>query len=201
MDLLYDFFMTSFEKGGSIMWPILLVSVVSWFIGLERLVYMINFRKARKRFLYFVKRENYSVKDLGDPFYNKLLAQMEDVTNGKYSYQFVFREFLIFSADELDKGFSTMKAWISTAPLLGLLGTVAGMIHTFHIITKFGIDNPHLMAEGISIALITTQAGLTVAFPAMLFRNYLMNKKSALLHTLQQDGEILAKRFSQDSQK
>ena len=64
----------------------------------------------------------------------------------------------------------------AVAPLLGLLGTVSGMVHTFEIIEMFGFGNPVLLADGISEALLTTQAGLLVAFPLMLAYNYLSSR-------------------------
>ena len=65
------------------------------------------------------------------------------------------------------------------APLLGLLGTVAGMIRTFSVISLFGGGNPALLAEGISEALLTTQAGLVTAFPLMLCSSLLRRKFNA----------------------
>ena len=61
----------------------------------------------------------------------------------------------------------------STAPLLGLLGTVTGMIHTFRLITFFGVGDARLLADGISEALVTTEAGLCVAIPAILCHAWL----------------------------
>ena len=60
--------------------------------------------------------------------------------------------------------------------MLGLLGTVSGMVHTFETIQLFGFGNPVLLADGISEALLTTQAGLLVAFPLMLAYNYLAGR-------------------------
>lgn len=62
------------------------------------------------------------------------------------------------------------------APLLGLLGTVTGMMQTFRVITVYGNQNPVLMADGISEALITTQCGLIIAFPIMLLNHKLAEK-------------------------
>ncbi len=61
----------------------------------------------------------------------------------------------------------------AVAPLLGLLGTVTGMISTFDIITEFGTGDPKLLSGGISIALVTTEVGLAVAIPALIFGNLL----------------------------
>ena len=61
----------------------------------------------------------------------------------------------------------------AVSPLLGLLGTVTGMISTFDIITEFGTGDPKLLSSGISIALVTTEVGLAVAIPALIFGNLL----------------------------
>jgi len=62
------------------------------------------------------------------------------------------------------------------APLFGLLGTVTGMVRTFKVITTYGNQNPVLMADGISEALITTQSGLIIAFPLLLINQKLAEK-------------------------
>ena len=77
---------------------------------------------------------------------------------------------------ELSKSMRSISVAAAVAPLLGLLGTVSGMVHTFEIIEMFGFGNPVLLADGISEALLTTQAGLLVAFPLMLAYNYLSSR-------------------------
>jgi biopolymer transport protein ExbB len=72
---------------------------------------------------------------------------------------------------ELDKGMHLAGVMATTAPLLGLLGTVAGMISTFQVLTTFGNSNPLLLADGISEALIATQSGLLIAIPLMLLQH------------------------------
>ncbi len=69
---------------------------------------------------------------------------------------------------ELDKGIHLATVLSAMAPLLGLLGTVTGMVATFDVITLYGNQNPVLLADGISEALITTQSGLLIAFPMTL---------------------------------
>jgi len=66
----------------------------------------------------------------------------------------------------------------AVAPMLGLFGTVMGMVHTFETIERFGFGNPVLMADGISEALLTTQAGLIVAFPLLFANAYIKRRKS-----------------------
>ena len=72
---------------------------------------------------------------------------------------------------KLEKGILMVGVLAATAPLLGLLGTVQGMVHTFEVITLYGNSNPALLAGGISEALITTQSGLVIAFPVLLLKH------------------------------
>jgi biopolymer transport protein ExbB len=68
------------------------------------------------------------------------------------------------------------------------------MIQTFEVITVFGVGNPALTAEGISVALLTTEAGLIAAFPGLLLLNFVKNRKTRLQKQLFLDGESIVKR-------
>jgi biopolymer transport protein ExbB len=80
---------------------------------------------------------------------------------------------------------STLAVIAAVAPLLGLLGTVTGMISLFEVITKFGTGDPKLLAGGISEALITTEAGLAIAIPVLLIHNFFRNVKNRIGSELQ----------------
>ena len=85
------------------------------------------------------------------------------------------------------------------APLLGLLGTVTGMIVTFQAITLFGTGDPKLMAGGISEALVTTMLGLIAAIPLVLFHSVLRDRSRALVQLLEQKAAgIVAERAEQE---
>ena len=77
---------------------------------------------------------------------------------------------------ELERYLNTLGTIANISPLLGLLGTVIGMIKVFTAITSAGVGNPAVLAGGISEALITTAAGLSVAIPAMIFHRYLSGR-------------------------
>lgn len=81
---------------------------------------------------------------------------------------------------ELERFLSSLGTIASVAPLLGLLGTVLGMIDVFAVIMEAGVGNPAILAGGISEALITTAAGLSVAIPALLFHRLLDTKVARL---------------------
>jgi biopolymer transport protein ExbB len=76
----------------------------------------------------------------------------------------------------------------AVAPLLGLLGTVMGMIELFDVITMHGTSDPKLLAGGISIALVTTETGLIVAIPLQLIHTFLVNRSEALRGRMEKAG-------------
>lgn len=82
---------------------------------------------------------------------------------------------------ELERYLNTLGTIATITPLLGLLGTVIGMIKVFTAITTAGVGNPAVLAGGISEALITTAAGLSVAIPALIFHRYLAGKVDRLV--------------------
>ena len=96
----------------------------------------------------------------------ELEAQLEDV--------------LAKASPALEKNLSIIKLLAAVAPLLGLLGTVIGMIETFQAITLFGTGDPKLMAGGISQALVTTMLGLIAAVPLLFIHNLLDSRSRAI---------------------
>jgi biopolymer transport protein ExbB len=89
---------------------------------------------------------------------------------------------------ELDRFLNTLGTIAAITPLLGLLGTVVGMIDVFTAIIEHGVGNPADLAEGISKALITTAAGLSVAIPALMFYRYLRGHVNELIITMEQEA-------------
>lgn len=98
------------------------------------------------------------------------------------------KELLLKELPKLDKHLDTLAALAGAAPLLGLLGTVTGMIRMFEAITKFGTADPQLLAGGISEALITTEVGLSIAIPLLLLHTLLCNTRNRI----QSDMELYA---------
>lgn len=89
---------------------------------------------------------------------------------------------------DLDRYLNTLGTIASITPLLGLLGTVIGMIKVFAVITTQGVGNPGVLAGGISEALITTAAGLTVAIPTLMFHRYFRGHVDELVVTMEQEA-------------
>ena len=97
-------------------------------------------------------------------------------------------ETVLKATPKLEKGISTIKILSAVAPLLGLLGTVTGMIATFQSITLFGTGDPKLMAGGISTALITTVLGLICAIPLLLLHNFVSARSKSLIQILEEQA-------------
>ena len=89
---------------------------------------------------------------------------------------------------ELERYLNALGTIAAIAPLLGLLGTVIGMIKVFAVVTAHGVGEPRVLAGGISEALITTAAGLTVAIPSLLFHRFLRGRVDALVVTMEQEA-------------
>ncbi|RJX65768.1 MotA/TolQ/ExbB proton channel family protein [Vibrio sinensis] len=89
---------------------------------------------------------------------------------------------------QLEKGLSMLKLLAALAPMLGLLGTVTGMIETFQVITQFGNGDPKVMAGGISMALVTTVLGLISAMPLLLAHNILSSQAENIRNILEKQG-------------
>lgn len=91
-------------------------------------------------------------------------------------------------AHDLCKHLNTLGSIAAVSPLLGLLGTVFGMITMFSAVNEHGAGNPQALAGGIGQALITTAAGLSVAIPALLFHRYLKSKVDSLIIDMEQEA-------------
>lgn len=102
-----------------------------------------------------------------------LKATVRNLNRDREHIEDIVAESILHESSRLDKFGSTILVIAAVAPLLGLLGTVTGMIATFDIITEFGTGDPKLLSGGISIALVTTELGLIVAIPILMIGNLL----------------------------
>lgn len=110
-------------------------------------------------------------------------------------------EAILGEVPRLERGSSVLKVLAAIAPMMGLLGTVTGMIGTFQSITLFGTGDPKLMAGGISMALITTVMGLIAALPLLLIHSLLHSRANNLINIIeQQSAGLIASQAEQHEQ-
>ena len=124
----------------------------------------------------------------------KVKVDMENSIKDTTSYESkenILDEFIINYTGKLEWGANWVKFFAAVAPLLGLLGTVIGMIETFQAITLFGTGDPKQMAGGISQALVTTMLGLIVAAPLLGLYTYISQKVSNLSQVLEEKASYL----------
>jgi biopolymer transport protein ExbB len=164
------------QQGKEVGYAIIFLGVIGMLIVIER---MIKLSRISQRMNAQLKDMEHAATDnpLGrmmQAYYeNKHLNDLDVL--GKKLEEVIFKDLA-----ELRKGLSTIKVLAAIAPLMGLLGTVTGMIGTFQAITLFGTGDPKLMAGGISQALITTVLGLVVAIPLLLSSNMLNSRAQQL---------------------
>jgi len=197
-----SFVLATIASGGWIMWPIIASSFVVWWLGLWQWYAVYRLDGVRKEFTrQWMKNDVQEVPSCGYTLCDDLLRKRASgsLTTAFFSTEFTaaFLPLVTGIAAHL----RTMGVWVSVAPLMGLLGTVVGMIETFKIITVYGVGNPALTAEGISIALLTTEAGLTVAFPGMLLQVFVSNRRNKLRQKLAADSERLERTLCGTTEK
>ncbi|MGA7212643.1 MAG: MotA/TolQ/ExbB proton channel family protein [Terrimicrobiaceae bacterium] len=169
-----------FEKGGPIMWPRLVASIVTVTVVIDRLYFIVReyFRRDLR-----VVREMFEKVERGDLAGAVAVgAVSKDFVARTLTYALTHRDKSVTEAllraaawelKRFNRGISILDTVITLAPLLGLLGTVTGMIHSFGLLGGTEIEAPQAIAGGIAEALIATAGGLAVAIVALLPFNYL----------------------------
>ncbi|WP_261844676.1 MotA/TolQ/ExbB proton channel family protein [Aliamphritea ceti] len=185
------------QSGGWLMIPIIGCSVIALAICLERLWVLQKDRVAPANLLARVW-ELARKKELGAEQLNQIrnesalgkiiVAGLNSSPHGREIMKESIQEAASHVVHELERFLSALGTIASIAPLLGLLGTVIGMIKVFSEIMLQGTGNANVLAGGISEALITTAAGLAVAIPALMFHRYFQRKVDTLLVEMEQEA-------------
>ena len=183
---MYDFVV----KGGVLMIPIALCSIVALAIFLERLWSLRRSKVIPRDFLIeiedLIRREKIPEavtrcrKD-NSSMANIIVAGIRNFGKRREIVKESIEEIGRREAATLERYINVVGTIAAISPLLGLLGTVFGMIKAFNVISIQGVGNPSSLAGGISEALITTAAGLVVAIPTFVLYRYLANKADALI--------------------
>ena len=126
-------------------------------------------------------------------------ALAESRSKGREAMVRKTQEVLQLSAERLNQHLNTIAVLAAIAPLLGLTGTVAGIMATFRVITSYGVGNPSMMAGGIAQALMVTEAGLVVAFPLLLLHDYLHKRADAIESDCVAGATVLIRIFSREA--
>jgi biopolymer transport protein ExbB len=177
-----DSFQTWFEKGGVFMYALLALAGCAALLVLERMVVLACHTFGMKRHIQKVKQlVNMNQVESATQYCEKTCGATGGVlhsalvhhTRDKSIIEDAVQESLLHHTPSFQARLGFISLCAAVAPLMGLLGTVTGMITTFKMVTIFGTSDPRYMAGGISEALITTQGGLYLAIPCLLFRGVL----------------------------
>jgi len=190
-----DSFAEHLGKGGPVMVPILLLGVMSVLIFGIRWVAVGRVRVASEKdlqsILDAVNRQDTGkatgiASSIKGPVGQMLQEAIRHCRERKEYVEEVMYEKMLVAKPELEKLLPFLALSAAAAPLLGLLGTVTGMINTFNAITVLGAGDPKTLAGGISEALITTEFGLIVAIPSLLLHAILSRKVKGIIGSMEQ---------------
>ena len=129
-----------------------------------------------------------NTSDTNNPLGRVLQVSLDNPGLDAESLELKLHEAVLKERPGIESGLNLLKVISMVAPLMGLLGTVTGMIITFQMITLFGAGDPKAMAGGISQALITTVLGLVVAIPTVLMHTLVNGKAQRILHVLEEQS-------------
>lgn len=187
-------------SGGVVLLAIVLLSVYAVYLFLVRF-----FKLAKERLDTdeLMARVNAAVRDRdldlaldaceqhGGPVARVLQSALLRLPYGRQAVEAAFAEASLLEEQSLTRGLRPLATIAQVAPLLGLLGTVTGMIIAFGEISVAGTGNPGLLAGGIGQALVTTAAGLIVAIPVLIGQNYLASRVDSILIEIDRRREEL----------
>lgn len=158
------------QAGGAIAWIIVAMGIFALLLCFLRIYSLKVYSKATT---FALKGEIPPAHKLTQGFGNLIHEVREGKDLSEQKLADLIDEGMIDEHKKIDRYSTVILVFAAIAPLMGLLGTVTGMISTFDIITEFGTGDPKLLSKGISEALITTELGLIVAIPTLLFGNVL----------------------------
>ena len=171
------------QQGGLVGYIVIAVGLIGLVIAIERLIKLARVETRMRR-----QRKDLESPSDKNPLGRVLGAYQDNRHVDVESLQLKLDQAILADVPGLERGLSTIRVLSAVAPLLGLLGTVVGMIATFQAITLFVTGDPKLMADGISQALVTTVLGLIVAVPLVLIHSMLSGRSRRLIQMLEQQS-------------
>lgn len=202
-------FQAFFKKGGIVMYPLMFVAIIALLLFLERFV-MLSYRghlgrRFTKNMDALVAEKKYD--EAANLCLKKetslamvLFAVLNKVNDTRENAERSLQEALLREQPKLERRMGLLAAMGTIAPLLGLLGTVTGIITLFTVITEVGTNDARVLAGGISEALITTEMGLVIAIPVMILHGLLSEKIEKITSELYvQSTSLMNKVFGKES--
>ena len=183
-----------FGKGGFLMYPIFICSLVAVTIFFERMFYLKSIKTKSKKFVLrvndLVKKGSIELaisacRKSPTPISKIMLAGLMKFGQGRDEMKEAIEDNANQEIPILERNLPTLSTIGNICPLLGLLGTVFGMVKAFNVIAVMGVGKPEALAGGISEALLTTAFGLSVAIPTIVIYNYLSHRVDKLIREME----------------
>ena len=176
------------QQGGWIGYIIIALGIIGLLMALIRFVMLFKAERGVR------KQQKQTTPDHKNPLGRILSVYDEKHADDVETLQLKLDEAILRETPAIERGLVTLAILAAVAPMLGLLGTVSGMIETFQSITLFGTGDPKLMSGGISQALVTTELGLAVAIPILLIHSALSSKSNRLIQILDEESASIVAR-------
>jgi len=175
--------MEFYHQGKEVGYGITVLLILGLLIALERIVVLGAVSSKIK-----AQEKNLSQPNENNPLGRLLKVYHENKDADAETLELKLDEAILRETPTIDRGINLIKMFAAIAPLMGLLGTVIGMIQTFQTITLFGTGDPKIMAGNISLALVTTALGLIAALPLILVHSIVAGRSKAVLHKLDEQS-------------
>lgn len=198
------------QKGGAVMIPILGLAGLALLVGLYKWVRIAAVRKPGDKQIKALvdaigekdpDKAQKQAKSMGGPVGEMLSAGVQHMSEPRELIEEVMYERMLSTRLRLQKALPFIAITAASAPLLGLLGTVTGIINTFQMITVFGTGDVKTLSGGISEALITTKFGLIVAVPALLLHAFLSRQARGVIDQMEKAGVALVNAVMKSREK
>jgi len=198
-----------FKAGGIIMYPILLIGVLALLMIAERASFYafaeIRGNRLRRHLPELIREAKLAAAEQelegsAGPMKRVWQKGIELVRRRSANLEEALQEAILAEVPVLERFLSSLAVFAAVAPLLGLLGTVSGMIQTFETITLYGAGNAGMLSGGISEALITTETGLAVAIPILLAHAALARRAKVLIGHMDQAAMAILDAFARQDQ-
>jgi biopolymer transport protein ExbB len=201
---MFDFFV----KGGPVMYPLFICSILSLAIILERTLFWIRLNRNRdearvSQILELAEKEDYeSAWELGRRSGDYIIRMLVGgIAHRRYSLPSALEMGAEEEIKKMGKYLNILDTIITVAPLLGIFGTVVGIINSFDVLGHAGIEHPQIVTGGIAQALITTATGLGVAMMTLLPYNYFQSRIEYASKELEKFGTSLEITFQRQNTK
>ncbi|HKJ74783.1 MAG TPA: MotA/TolQ/ExbB proton channel family protein, partial [Alphaproteobacteria bacterium] len=170
------------DQGGPIGYTILAIGAVGVLLVIERMI-TLTIVSSKVRAQMKSDRPNSN-----NPLGRVLMVYDQNKNVDVETLELKLDEAILKELPSLERFLSTLKLIAAVAPLLGLLGTVTGMISTFQSIVLFGTGDPKMMASGIAEALVTTMEGLWIAIPTVLLHSFVSSRSQSVVQVLEEQA-------------